>query len=220
MFSHPAWCSGGVAACLVPGNMTDVHRPARQAEVCRNHSDSGCVEAPLQDVTGVINKLETAAPSGKDYLHQEYDVSGRVLEHGLDTRNLDMEFFQKMKDYEKVPRKAAARDVCRVISTKWLDIKRGDVTRNFRATLVGRETKLDSRLDLFAATHTVKSSRPYNIITVKANGLAIEDFGPTSEQQVGRPNWSLYVARDARQNWTREYTEFFKNISFRAALAS
>ena len=49
---------------------------------------------------------------------------------------------------------------CKVISTKWLDIKKGDdVHPNIRSRLVGRELKLDNRLDLFAATPPLESLR-------------------------------------------------------------
>ena len=94
-----------------------------------------------------------------------------------------MDFFRKMRVYDKVPRAAATRDGCRVISTKWVDINKGDQDQkapNYRARLVGRELKLDSRLDLFAATPPLDAIRiicslcannqygqqPYRIMTV------------------------------------------------------
>ncbi len=54
-----------------------------------------------------------------------------------------------------------ARDAgCKVISTKWLDINKGDAEhRNYRARLVGRELKLDNRLDLFAAMPPLEALR-------------------------------------------------------------
>ena len=68
-------------------------------------------------------------------------------------RKLEMQFFRNMKENDKVPRWMAARDGCKVITTKWRDINRGDQRNpNYRARLVGRENKTDSRLDLFAAT--------------------------------------------------------------------
>ena len=64
-----------------------------------------------------------------------------------------MEFFNKMKVYDKVPRASAAAVGCKVISTRWVDINKGDPkSPNYCARLVGRERNMDSRLDLFAAT--------------------------------------------------------------------
>ena len=109
------------------------------------------------DVTSAINVLTKADPHAKDELYQDFefinDVSG-LLDHELavKARKLEMDF-RKMGVYDKVPRAAATRDGCRVITTKWVDINKGDQKApNYRARLVGRELKLDSRLDLVAAT--------------------------------------------------------------------
>ena len=132
--------------------------------------------------------------------------------------------------YDKVPRAAATRDGCRVISTKWVDINKGDQKApNYRARLVGRELKLDSRLDLFAATPPLEAIRiicslcginqygqqPYPIMTVDVKRAyfyarsrrpvyietPIEDFEPGDEHMVGRLNLSLCGTRDAAENW-------------------
>ena len=60
--------------------------------------------------------------------------------------------------YTKVPRDHARRDGCKVITTKWIDVNKGnEKTPNVRSRLVGRELKLDNRLDLFAATPPLES---------------------------------------------------------------
>ena len=47
---------------------------------------------------------------------------------------------------------------CKVITTRWLDINKGDQERpDYRSKLVGRELALDKRLDLFAATPPLES---------------------------------------------------------------
>ena len=135
----------------------------------------------------VIHKLDMAHPHDKDDLYREYDfvedTSGRVLDHKLavEARKLEMEFFRKMKVYDEVPRASAAADGCKVISTRWVDINKGDQkSPNYRARLVGRELKMDSRLNLFAATppsevlrlvcsvcaNSQGGRRPYRIMTV------------------------------------------------------
>ena len=49
---------------------------------------------------------------------------------------------------------------CKVITTKWFDINKvNDATPNLRAGLVGRELKLDNRLELFAATPLLEALR-------------------------------------------------------------
>ena len=65
-----------------------------------------------------------------------------------------------MKVYTKVPRKEAQAHGCKVVTTRWLDVNKGDEKKpNIRSRLVGRELKLDNRLDLFAATRPLESLR-------------------------------------------------------------
>ena len=46
------------------------------------------------------------------------------------------------------------------MTTRWIDINKGDLQNpNYRARLVGREIKIDKRLDLFAATPPLESLR-------------------------------------------------------------
>ena len=144
-----------------------------------------------QDVGSAINVFTKADPHAKDELYQDFefndDVSGRVLDHELavKARKLETDFFRKMRVYDKVLRAAATRDGCRVISTKWVDINKGDQkAQNYSARLVDRELKLDSRLDLFAATppfdairiirslcaNNQNGQQPYRIMTVTSSG--------------------------------------------------
>ena len=90
------------------------------------------------------------------------DTTGKTLNHALtaEARKLDVKFFRKMGVYTKVPRNEARVNGCRVITTRWLDVNKGDDTNpNIRSRLVGREQKLDNRLDLFAATPPLESLR-------------------------------------------------------------
>ncbi len=79
------------------------------------------------------------------------DLSGAPLDKGLaiKARMTEMEFFKKLGVYTKVRRAKGMK----VISTRWLDTNKGDVTHpDYRARLVGRELAIGKRLDLFAAT--------------------------------------------------------------------
>ena len=86
------------------------------------------------------------------------DVSGSPLEREsvLKARLLEMEFFRKLKVYTKVKRQSWMR----VISTKWIDVNKGDAAApDMRSRLVGRELNLSKRDDLFAGTPPLESLR-------------------------------------------------------------
>ena len=71
-----------------------------------------------------------------------------------------MEFFRKMRVYRKVPRHVATAAGHKVITTKWLDINKGDGEKpDYRSRLVGREINVHKRLALFAATPPLESLR-------------------------------------------------------------
>ena len=162
------------------------------------------------------------------------DVTGQTLDQkrAVEARKLEMQLFRNMKVYDKVPRWMAARDGCKVITTKWRDINKGDQRNpNYRGRPVGREIKTASRLDLFAATPPLESLRmiwsmcasnqdrqdPYRIMSVDVRRayfcakatrpvffeIPIEDFEPRDEGKVARLNLSLYGTRDAAQRGVR-----------------
>ena len=86
------------------------------------------------------------------------DVTGEPLvkEEAVKARRLEMEFFKKKGVYSKIKRQAWMK----VITTRWLDINKGDaMNMDYRARLVGREIKRDRREDLFAATPPLESLR-------------------------------------------------------------
>ena len=129
----------------------------------------------------------------------------------------------------------------------WTSTK-GTRRRQTTARLVGRELKLDSPLDLFAATLPLDAIRincslcannqygqqPYPITTVDVKRsyfysrsrrpvyieIPIEDSETGDEHMVGRLSLCLHGTRDASQNWTREYTKFLESVGFRSGLAS
>ena len=181
---------------------------------------------------------------GKDFFD---DVTGKSLNHDMavEARRLEMQFFRRMKVYSKVPRSEAVINGCKVITTRWLDINKGDdVKPNLRARLVGRELKLDNRLDLFAATPPLEALRlicaicannqfrdnPFRILSVDVRRayfyakvsrsvyieIPAEDWQPGDEGKVARLNLSLYGTRDAAQNWAAEYTSYLQSLGFLA----
>ena len=167
----------------------------------------------------------------------------------IQARKLEMDFFRKMKVYMKVPRQEAIDAGCDIITTRWLDVNKGDNDNvNYRARLVGRELKMDNRLDLFAATPPLETlrmicsicannqggQRPYRVLSIdvkrayfyaKASRpvyieIPIEDYVEGDEDKVGKLCLSLYGTRDAAQNWAREYSNTLKALGFRIGQAS
>ncbi len=110
-------------------------------------------------------KMDLATPPEEDPFQALYedaefvdDNSGMPLdkELAIQARKLEVEYFRKMGVYTKVAREKWMK----VISTRWLDINKGDEgAPNYRARLVGREIKMDKRGDLFAATPPLESLR-------------------------------------------------------------
>ena len=76
----------------------------------------------------------------------------------IEARQLEMDFFRRMKVYRKVP-KALAKGKP-VIPTRWVDTNKGsEAEPNYRSRLVGRELNLSDRRDLVAATPPLESRR-------------------------------------------------------------
>ena len=212
--------------------------------------------AIARDVTETINNLMKHLHDQEEedwYQGFEFfdDVTGGKLNHKLavKARKLEMEFFKRMKVYDKVPRWMARQAGCKVISTRWLDISKGDYERpDYRLRLVGRELAIEKRLDLFAATPPLESLRmacavcasnqdrhnPFRIMAVDVKRayfyakaqrpvfieIPAEDRQPGDENMVGKLSLSLYGTRDAAQNWATEYTNFLQSIGFKKGKAS
>ena len=210
-------------------------------------------QGDITDITEHISALvKDEMPTPHDDLYDNYDfvddVSGQDLNKELAAaaRKLEIDFFRKMKVYVKVPR-AEARG--KVVTTKWIDINKGDSqVPNYRARLVGREIKMDRRLDLFAATPPLESlrmissicasnqrkSQPYRILSIDIKRayfyapaerpvyieIPVEDYEPGDEGMVGKLMLSLYGTRDAAQNWAKEYTSYLEDIGFTTGAAS
>ena len=154
-----------------------------------------------------------------------------------------MKFFRKMGVYTKVPRGVARANDCKIVTTKLLDVNKGDESNpNIRSRLVGRELKLDNRLDLFAATPPLESLRvvcsicasnhlgkdPYRIMAIDVSRayffakavrpvyieIPSEDWEEGDQGNVARLNLSLNGTRDAAQNWTAEYSSHLSELGF------
>merc|ERR1739836_46716 len=149
--------------------------------------------------------------------------------------------------YDKVPEvECWARTGKAPISTKWIDINKGDNTNpKYRSRNVAREIA-KSKLDgLFAATPPLEVMKLLlSVLTTGNKGerlmvadvkrayfhakskrltyvkLPPEDIRPGEEGMCGRLNFSMYGTRDAAANWSEEYTERLKRIGFSVGKAT
>ena len=100
------------------------------------------------------------------------DVHGGELDRAMaiKARRVEIDYFKRMGVYTKVKRRGGMK----IISTKWIDTNKGDLTDpNYRARLVGREIATTKRDDLFAATPPLESLR-YIVSTCASNQLHAE----------------------------------------------
>ena len=101
-------------------------------------------------------------------------------------RKFEMQFFRNMKVLDKVPRWMATRDSCKVMTTRWLDINKGDqeslrMTRSTCASSHARKNPYRSMsIDVRRAFFLAKASRPVCI------EIPIEDCD--GEARVLRPS--------------------------------
>ena len=186
---------------------------------------------------------------GYEFYDDMHEFKKMDREAVIMARRTEMQFFQKMGVYVKVPRGMAKMHGAKVITTKWLDTNKGDAeSPNYRSRLVGREVKYDKRLDLFSATPPLETLKvlismcarrqhdhePCRMAVVdikrayfyaKARRavfieIPIEDREDGDEGMVGQLQLSLYGTRDAAQNWAAEYTAFLIKIGFVVGKAS
>ena len=198
-------------------------------------ADAKSVENLMELVEKIEKDAEAATPPHEDdaelaQYNKMYegcqfvdDISGSMLgtEAVLKARQLEMQFFRRLKVYTKVKRQPWMK----VISTKWIDTNKGDqVNPNLRSRLVGRELNLSKQDGLFAGTPPLESlryimsmcaSRPGNrvmAIDIKRAyfyaratrpiymEIPAEDRAHDDSDKVGALNLSLYGTRDAAVN--------------------
>ena len=165
------------------------------------------------------------------------DISGVTLDKELviKARLTEMNFFKNMGVYTKVKKEKGME----IISTKWLDVNKGDKDKpNFRSRLVGRELNLYKRDDLFAGTPPLESLRFMASLCASSKSKLLmstdvkrayfyapavrpiyviipeEDRQPGDEDMVGQLNLSLYGTRDAALNWSEHYSKVLTGCCF------
>ena len=75
-------------------------------------------------------------------------------------RALEMQYFEKLKVYDRVDRSEIARTGGKLIGTRWVDVNKGDGTNiDYRSRLVGREFNVGRDDALYAATPPLEALR-------------------------------------------------------------
>jgi len=228
---------GGIGS--VPGWLPDADEAAMPKPYQGSSDELFSVLEP--DANMIVPEHEEDAENMRRlYLNGDFvdDLSGQNLskEMVIKARLLELGFFRNMKVYDKVRREPGMK----IITTKWLDINKGDSTSpNYRSRLVGRELNLHKREDLFAGTPPLESLRMLvskcssrrghrmMIVDVKRAyfyapatrpifiEIPLEDRKPGDENLVGKLNLSLYGTRDAAMNWVTAYTKVLVAAGFK-----
>ena len=179
------------------------------------------------------------------------DVTGEPLDPQLvrEARKLEIQYVHDMKLYHKVPRSECIKAGCKAITTRWIDVNKGDTqNKNYRSRLVAREIKKNNRPDLFAATPplealrllvsdaaTIEPGRQRKLIMTNDVSRAYfyapairevyieipkEDWEEGDEDRVAKLDMSMYGTRDAAKNWQECYTSHLESIGFIAGVAN
>ena len=99
----------------------------------------------------------------------------------MEARKKEMEYFRKMKVYEKVPRNQAYQEADKApIKVRWVDTNKGCATKpNYRSRFVAVEFKVGNRPELYSATPPLEVVRLIiSLVASASDGSASAD--PTS----------------------------------------
>ncbi len=159
-----------------------------------------------------------------------------------------MDTYKSHGVYRKVPiQEAYDKTGKKPIKVRWVIVNKGDSDNpEYTARLVAKEIKMDTRLDLFAATPPLKAKKflfslavskrsltgqPYKLcfIDIKRayfHARCIKDVYvdlPSQDHQegmCGKLEKAMYGTRDAAQNWEKECESVFNNIGFKQGKSS
>lgn len=185
-----------------------------------------------------VNKIEQVNQGGD---HEEMDMeafddmTGEILSGAevMKARKKELDYADLKKVWVPIARAEAERKGYKIISTRWIDINKGDnINPNYRSRFVGREFNDGKEDGLFAATPplealrliisrtaTIEKKRPHCRRVIMVNDVARAFFeAPMSrsvcvelppeqrlpgEDKVGLLKKSLYGTRDAAANFQK-----------------
>ena len=119
--------------------------------------DGGCDERGLRPQNGVtLLKQEMDGLTCKNGYETAWDdVTNAPLNPVLmrKAREVEMEYFERLGVYERVPRSHQVATGGKIIGVRWVDVNKGDSTDpDYRSRLVGREFAIGRDDALYAAT--------------------------------------------------------------------
>ena len=212
---------------------------------------NGMSNVKLKSIVEELSKEAATAPVHDEDSNEEMawdDVSGVQLDARKvrEAREVEMEYFRKMKVYSKVPRLAGEK----VIKTRWVDINKGDSKSPvMRSRLVAMDFKDCDRPELYAGTPPTEAMRMLCSIAASKSGdekkcimlndvsrayfyakvrrpvwVELPEEDKTQEDRekghVGRLHLSMYGTREAAQNWQEEVSDHLMTIGFKKGKAN
>ena len=177
------------------------------------------------------------------------DNSGKQLNPKMvrQAREEEMAQFRDHQVYEKVPTQEAAKSGSKLITTRWVDINKGDDENpKYRSRLVARELNTHDQTGLFAATPPLEAKKVLFSMAMTQRGDQKEDkklaffdvsrayfYAPATRNvyiklpdedaepgMCGKLKKSMYGTRDAAKSWEVEYQNTMAELGFKAGKAT
>ena len=215
-----------------------------------HETDGHAIDEPSHDRGGeelLDNSMSSLyAQAGVEYAVD--DVSGALLEPALvhEGRATEMNFFEGMKVYDRVPRSEQLKTGGKIIGTKWIDVNKGDIDHpDIRSRLVGKEFRTTPDDALYASTPPLEALRAVisRAATVTKDGeereVMINDVSRAyfyaeatrcmfielpqedpfyDENMLGRLRLCLYGTRDAALNWQQTLSNHLEEAGFKRGI--
>ena len=211
-----------------------------------HEQDGGMDERGVRPQMGVtLLKQEMDGLSYKSGYETAWDdVTNAELQPGLvrAARKLEMDYFERLGVYERVPRSHQVLTGGIVIGVRWVDVNKGDASDpEYRSRLVGREFAVEKDDALYAATPPLEALR----LIISHAGTDTESGGrralmindvrrayfyakiqrdvyielPAEDDQhgkgmLGKLRLCLYGTRDAAKGWQETLSAHLVSIGF------
>ncbi|CAK0904033.1 unnamed protein product, partial [Prorocentrum cordatum] len=158
------------------------------------------------------------------------DIAGEILPPELvkEARKKEMDWVRNVKLYDKVPRSEMESRGFKTVSTRWVDVNKGDKD-NYNLvsamppweaikalfSLLVTDGSVDGTADPEIAIFDI--SRAHFMAPAKRElyiDIPAEDREPGDEHMVGRLNRSMYGFRDASSNWMGDWQQLLEADGF------
>ena len=135
-----------------------------KGEIADKASRSRNTEQQLMKIISEAINKEAKAPhddteeyewlySGKEF-HDDFTREYMDKDRAIATRKLEMDFFCKMRVYSKVPRKMAIDSKAKAITTRWIDVYKGDAENlDYRSRLAAPAKSTPTNVRICSRRH-------------------------------------------------------------------